>query len=92
MKTVSITVRGAHELGATASTASTAPTPAIPVAVAPDPAAAARKARFGHLPEHVRYEDLVVGQPVTPGDPARDAYSAESAWCSYNCLALDLGL
>lgn len=99
MKTVSITVMGAPGGGAAASTAlasttsaSAAPVPALSVAAVPDPAVAARQARFGHLPERVRYEDLVVEQPIAPGDGVRDAYNAESSWCSYNCLAMDLGL
>lgn len=53
--------------------------------------AAARRARFGSLPERVRFEDMVEEQ-VAPRDPARDAYSAAGSLISYSCLALDLGL
>ena len=57
-----------------------------------DSAAAARQARFGALPERVRYEDMVEEEPVTPKGPAGAAYNAEGSWISYSCLALDLGL
>ncbi|MFI0718576.1 hypothetical protein [Streptomyces sp. NPDC021224] len=53
--------------------------------------AAARQARFGHLPERVRFADMVQEQ-VEPRDPARDAYNAAGSLISFNCLALDLGL
>ncbi|NUS11007.1 MAG: hypothetical protein HOY69_06310 [Streptomyces sp.] len=56
-----------------------------------DGAAAARRARFGHLPERVRFEDMVEEQ-VAPKDPARDAYAAAGSFISSSCLALDLGL
>lgn len=54
-------------------------------------AAAARQARFGHLPERVGFADMVEEQ-VAPRDPARDAYNAAGSFISYSCLALDLGL
>jgi hypothetical protein len=54
-------------------------------------AAAARQERFGHLPERVRFADMVQEQ-VAPRDPARDAYNAAGSFVSYSCLALDLGL
>lgn len=54
-------------------------------------AVAARRARFGRLPERVRFEDMVQEQ-VVPRDPARDAYDAAGSSLSYSCLALDLGL
>lgn len=56
-----------------------------------DTAAAARQARFGHLPERVRLADTVQEQ-AAPRDPARDAYNAAGSFASYSCLALDLGL
>ena len=56
-----------------------------------DGAAAVRRARFGRLPERVRFEDMVQEQ-VAPRDPARDAYNAAGSFVSYSCLALDLGL
>jgi hypothetical protein len=49
-----------------------------------------RRARFGRLPERVRYEDMV--EEHQAGVAAPDVYRAESAWASYNCLAVDLGL
>ncbi|MFI0895650.1 hypothetical protein [Streptomyces sp. NPDC020983] len=54
-------------------------------------AAAARQARFGHLPERVRFADMVQEQ-AEPRDPARDAYDAAGSLISYSCLAVDLGL
>ena len=57
-----------------------------------DGAAAARRARFGILPERVRYEDMVEEKPATPNDPARHAYDPEGSWMSFSCLAADLGL
>ncbi|MDX3265740.1 hypothetical protein PV336_42350 [Streptomyces sp. MI02-2A] len=57
-----------------------------------DSAAAARHARFGKLPERIRYEDMVQEEPVTLHDPARDAYNPEGSWASFSCFAADLGL
>ncbi|MEU3340844.1 hypothetical protein ACWCQ1_30820 [Streptomyces sp. NPDC002144] len=58
----------------------------------PDSAAAARHARFGTLPERIRYEDMTEEKAATPHDPAREAYDPEGAWMSFSCLAADLGL
>jgi len=55
-----------------------------------DPAAALRHARFGKLPERVRYDDLVEERPAAPQDPARFAYDPDTRTLA--CLALDLGL
>jgi hypothetical protein len=52
---------------------------------APDAAEAARRARFGTLPERVRVEDTVEERPATAPDPARDAYSADE-WLVRYCL------
>ncbi|KPI13239.1 MULTISPECIES: hypothetical protein [Streptomyces] len=52
---------------------------------APDAAEAARRARFGTLPERVRVEDTVEERPATVPDPARDAYSADE-WLVRYCL------
>ncbi|MFK0023671.1 hypothetical protein [Streptomyces sp. NPDC090798] len=52
---------------------------------APDAAEAARRARFGTLPERVRVEDTVEERPATVPDPARDAYN-EDEWLVRNCL------
>lgn len=57
-----------------------------------DTAAAARRARFGALPERVSYDAMVEERPAAPRDPARDAFDAAGAWASFNCLAVDLGL
>lgn len=68
----------------------TTPGPAAQTAQAADPAAAARHARFGTLPERIRYEDMTEEKAVTPQDV--DRYNPESSWNHFNCLALDLGL
>jgi hypothetical protein len=52
---------------------------------APDAAEAARRARFGALPERIRVEDTVEERPATVPDPARDAYSADE-WLVRYCL------
>ncbi|MFH9672516.1 hypothetical protein ACH4L5_09570 [Streptomyces sp. NPDC017405] len=57
-----------------------------------DGATAARRARFGTLPERVRPQDMVEERPAAPKDPARYAYGPEATWRSYSCLAADLGL
>ena len=58
-----------------------------------DSAAAARHARFGKLPERVRYEDMVEEKVATPSGAAWDAYDPEGAWAMhFSCLAVDLGL
>ncbi|MFI1356668.1 hypothetical protein ACH4TV_24280 [Streptomyces sp. NPDC020898] len=46
---------------------------------------AARQARFGQLPERIRVEDMVAGQPASVPDPARDAYN-EDEWLVRYCL------
>jgi hypothetical protein len=53
-------------------------------------AAAARQARFGKLPERIRFEDLTVEVEAEPGGAA--SYDPEGSWKYYSCLALDLGL
>jgi hypothetical protein len=57
-----------------------------------DSTAAARRARFGKLPERIHYEDMVEEKAATPNDPARYAYNPEGSWMSFSCLAADLGL
>ncbi|WP_405876232.1 MULTISPECIES: hypothetical protein [unclassified Streptomyces] len=57
-----------------------------------DGSAAARHARFGTLPERVRFEDMVEERQATSNDPARNAYNPEGSWTSFSCLAADLGL
>ncbi|MFJ9818439.1 hypothetical protein ACIRU3_24895 [Streptomyces sp. NPDC101151] len=57
-----------------------------------DGAAAARNARFGKLPERIRYEDMVEERAAGPKDPTGDSHSPEGSWTSFSCLAADLGL
>ncbi|MET8944976.1 hypothetical protein ABZX30_15685 [Streptomyces sp. NPDC004542] len=47
--------------------------------------AAARRSRFGTLPEPVRLEDTVEERPATRRDPARDAYDPHE-WLVRYCL------
>ncbi|MBY8878743.1 hypothetical protein [Actinacidiphila acidipaludis] len=47
-------------------------------------AAAARRARFGTLPEHIRLEDTVEVRPVAPA-PDRDTFSADD-WLVHTTL------
>ncbi|MGW1001896.1 hypothetical protein [Streptomyces sp. NPDC002520] len=54
-------------------------------------AAAVRHARFGNLPERIRFEDMT--QEVDADQDSRvNTYNPEGAWNHYSCLALDLGL
>ncbi|KOV61874.1 hypothetical protein [Streptomyces sp. MMG1121] len=48
-------------------------------------AAAARRDRFGTLPERIRPQDMVETEPATLPDPARDRYSADE-WLVRYCL------
>lgn len=57
-----------------------------------DSNAAARRARFGALPERVAYEDMVEMKEASPRDPERDAHDPEGARNLLPCLAWDLGL
>ncbi|MGW4958945.1 hypothetical protein ACWEPL_17095 [Nonomuraea sp. NPDC004186] len=52
---------------------------------AQDPAEAARRARFGRLPERIRLEDTVEERAATAPDPARDVYD-EDEWLVRYCL------
>ncbi|MEU6557576.1 hypothetical protein ABZ915_46310 [Streptomyces sp. NPDC046915] len=47
--------------------------------------AAARRSRFGTLPEPVRLADTVEERPATRPDPARDAYDPNE-WLVRYCL------
>ncbi|MEW2565707.1 hypothetical protein [Streptomyces sp. NPDC047070] len=51
----------------------------------PDAAEAARRARFGALPERVRLADTVEGKPATVLDPARNAYN-DDEWLVRTCV------
>jgi hypothetical protein len=55
-------------------------------------AEAARRARFGKLPERVRPEDMTEMRQASPHGAIGAAYSPEGAWQYFSCLALDLGL
>ena len=57
-----------------------------------DSAAAARRARFGTLPERIRREDLVEEKTATVNTPTHHAYDSGERWMSLSCLAVDLGL
>ncbi|MEU6290899.1 hypothetical protein [Streptomyces sp. NPDC046988] len=55
-----------------------------------DADAVVRHARFGKLPERIRYEDMTTQVEAAPG--GGDTYNPENSWKFYSCLALDLGL
>ena len=57
-----------------------------------DAAAAARHARFGRLPERIRFHQMVEEEKAVPSGAAADSYNPEGAWNHFSCLALDLGL
>ncbi|MHA7959754.1 hypothetical protein ACX9I7_18540 [Streptomyces sp. L500] len=54
--------------------------------------AATRRARFGRLPERIRYEDMVEERAASAHDSARHAHDPEGSWKFFSCLAVDLGL
>ncbi|MFJ7334301.1 hypothetical protein ACIQU3_20890 [Streptomyces sp. NPDC101110] len=56
-----------------------------------DAAAVARRARYGRLPERIRFADMAEEVEARPGGGAQD-YDPEGSWKFYSCLALDLGL
>jgi hypothetical protein len=55
-------------------------------------AAAARRARFGKLPERIRYEDMSGVVQSEPSGGANTLPEETAAWRTFSCLALDLGL
>lgn len=55
-------------------------------------AAALRHARYGRLPERIRFEDMAEEVEAVPGGGARASYDPEGSWQYSSCLALDLGL
>ncbi|MEW2160661.1 hypothetical protein AB0950_36245 [Streptomyces sp. NPDC007189] len=59
---------------------------------AADVAAAARRARFGKLPERIRLEDMTEERQASPNGGLAASYDPEGAWQYFSCLALDLGL
>ena len=52
---------------------------------APDAAEAARRMRFGRLPERVGLADTAEERPAVPADPARDTYNPDE-WLVRTCL------
>ncbi|MFG1663919.1 hypothetical protein [Streptomyces sp. Y7] len=54
--------------------------------------AAVRHARFGKLPERIRFEGMTEAVDPTSADAAQGAYDPEGSWKFYSCLAVDLGL
>ena len=57
-----------------------------------DAATAARRARYGNLPERIRFEDMTEEVEAGHGGGAAASYNPEGSWKYYSCLALDLGL
>ncbi|WP_020140419.1 hypothetical protein [Streptomyces sp. 351MFTsu5.1] len=53
---------------------------------------AARQARYGSLPERIRFEDMTEEVQAAPGGGTDVSYDPAGGWKYYSCLALDLGL
>jgi len=62
------------------------------IKVTMESAAAARQARFGKLPERVRFEDMVEETAASPDNGLNNRYNPEGSWNYFSCLALDMGL
>ncbi|MFF3606729.1 hypothetical protein [Streptomyces sp. NPDC002463] len=60
--------------------------------VTADAAAAVRQARFGTLPERIRFEDMVEGADIDPDSKGRSTYNPEASWNHFSCVAADLAL
>ncbi|MFC9943888.1 hypothetical protein [Streptomyces pratensis] len=56
-----------------------------------DAGEAARHARYGALPERIRFEEMTEEVEAAP-DGRANSYSPEGSWKYYSCLALDFGL
>ncbi|MFE0450304.1 hypothetical protein ACFW2D_03255 [Streptomyces sp. NPDC058914] len=54
--------------------------------------AAVRHARFGKLPERIRFEDMAEEVEAASSSAAKGAHDPEGSWKFSSCLALDLGL
>ncbi|MER6982652.1 hypothetical protein [Streptomyces carpinensis] len=54
-------------------------------------AAELRHARFGRLPERIRFDQMTEEVEAAPGG-VKGSYDPEGSWKYYSCLALDLGL
>ncbi|MFE3854130.1 hypothetical protein ACFXPN_23675 [Streptomyces griseorubiginosus] len=57
-----------------------------------DADSAARHARYGSLPERIRFEDMTEEVEAAPAGGANASYDPAGSWKYYSCLALDLGL
>ncbi|MFE7189639.1 hypothetical protein [Kitasatospora sp. NPDC057541] len=57
-----------------------------------DPDAEARLARFGRLPERIRFEDMTEEVAPEPGAGSGPGYDPDGSFRFYNCLAVDFGL
>ena len=57
-----------------------------------DPTASARHARYGTLPERIRFEDMTEEVEAGHAGGMAASYNPEGSWKYYSCLALDLGL
>ncbi|MFI6645497.1 hypothetical protein [Streptomyces sp. NPDC050504] len=57
-----------------------------------DTEAAVRSARYGRLPERIRFEDMSEGAESGRSGVEDGSYDPERSWKYYSCLALDLGL
>ncbi|MFD8565712.1 hypothetical protein [Streptomyces sp. NPDC057694] len=64
----------------------------MPKAVAMDAAAAVRSAKYGRLPERIRFEEMTEEVEADPDARTKSGYNPEGSWNYYSCLALDLGL
>ncbi|MFF2328688.1 MULTISPECIES: hypothetical protein [unclassified Streptomyces] len=60
--------------------------------LATDAAAAIRHAKYGRLPERIRFEEMSEEVEAAPSGGANASYNPEGSWNSYSCLAFDLGL
>ncbi|MFF5029982.1 hypothetical protein ACWERI_19980 [Streptomyces collinus] len=55
-------------------------------------AAATRHARFGRLPERIRFHEMTEEKQAAPSASAVGSHDPEASWNHFSCLALDLGL
>ncbi|MFD8867231.1 MULTISPECIES: hypothetical protein [unclassified Streptomyces] len=60
--------------------------------LAMDADATARHARYGRLPERIRFEDMAEEVEAVPSGGINASYDPAGSWKYYSCLALDLGL
>ncbi|MGV9915370.1 hypothetical protein ACWEWD_34140 [Streptomyces tendae] len=60
--------------------------------IAMDADAAARQARFGRLPERIRFDDMKTVVDADRRGTGGAPYNPEGSWQFYSCVALDLGL